>query len=106
MISSAWHNGHNLVGLNEHGIKISATDRDQFISRECKVVTLVLGNAAGVEISLAPSFWRKCSRYRCVEIGRWFIDAGVASWPGGKSPRINVEQLGGVSFSARLLSSS
>lgn len=102
MIGSARHNGQHPNKPNGYGVKISAADQDEWIDPGWRAVRLVLDNSKEITIHLTPSFWRKCYEFRSVDIGRWFIDTGIARWPKGEPARIVLEQLDDAKFSARV----
>lgn len=91
MRGRGWSNGSPSPSGAGYGIAISTSDRDRHFSRDLRTVTLMLENGPTVTVSLSDSFWRKCSEFRSAEIGRWLIGRGLAPWPKGKPPRLELE---------------
>jgi hypothetical protein len=98
MRATAWNNGsHRLSGAG-YGLKISEADRDQFFDRDWETVVFDFGGESEAVAALSDSFWRSCSELRSAEIGRWLRRHGLAPWPTGSPPRVEVTHAGGNRF--------
>lgn len=93
-IGVGWSNGGT-----GYGLKIAASDRDSYFSRDWQSVTLELpvdGGLVDVEVNIAKrSFWSgNCRELIHKEIGAWLKDRGLAPWPNGRPPRVNIWLVG------------
>ena len=93
--ATAWNNGRWHASGADYGLKLSAADRDRFFRRNRRIVMLRLAagsNVVDVEVNCAKnSFWNgTCRELIARDIGRWFIDVGIATWPRGKPPRFTI----------------
>ena len=96
--ATAWNNGQWHAGGAGYGLKVSVADRDRFFRRNWRSVTLRLVANSGVvdvEVNCAKdSFWNgTCRELIAREVGRWFIDLGVAPWPKGRPPRFDMSPI-------------
>ena len=96
--ATAWNNGQWRPGGAGYGLKVSVTNRDSFFRRDWRSVTLRLVVDSGfvdVEVNCAKdSFWNgTCRELVARDIGRWFIDLGLAPWPHGRPPRFDLSPL-------------
>jgi len=99
LIWTAWNNGSHLPSGAGYGLKVPIVDRDAHFDRAWTSVTLeLLGPATTSEVELniaKPSFWNEtCHELISQEIGRWLRSTGLAPWPPGQPPKINVEVVG------------
>jgi hypothetical protein len=96
---SGWNNGspNNRTGSG-YGIRLSRTDRDIWFQQEWSSVTVHLEGGAAIEANLTPSFWRGCTELRHAEIGKFLMAHGLAPWPKGSPPRLELEHMGGRHF--------
>jgi len=99
LIWTAWNNGSHLPSGAGYGLKVPIVDRDAHFNREWTSVTLELPGPAAtseVELNIAkPSFWNEtCHELISQDIGRWLRSSGLAPWPPGQPPKINVEVVG------------
>ena len=105
-LAKAWSNGQRSSSGAGYGLRISAADRDRFFERAWRSVTLRLeaGEATVVaEVNCAKaSFWDgTCRELIGKEIGRWFIDNGLAPWPPGEPPGFRMAPIGSRTFRVR-----
>ena len=97
--ATAWNNGQWHEGGAGYGLKVSVADRDRFFSNNWRSVTLRLiaeSDSVDVEVNCAKdSFWNgTCRELISRDIGRWFIDLGMAPWPKGAPPRFDLSPIG------------
>jgi hypothetical protein len=101
MTVSAWNNGdHNPTGAG-YVLRISQADRDAVFFQSWDHVLLELQTNRGpqcVAIPLSQSFCRKCSELRSVDVGRWLIAHGHATWPKGAPPTFRLRNIAGNRF--------
>lgn len=99
MTVTGWAGGSpNVVSGGGYGIKLSLSDRDEHFRRSWQSVTILLDGGPEVQVAVSPSFWRRCSELRSQEIGRWMLDRGLAPWPEGRPPKLQLTPLGGSRF--------
>jgi len=91
MRGRGWSNGNPSSTGAGYGIAISKSDRDEQFAREPSSVKLKLEAGPTVRVRLTSSFWRSCSEFRSIEIGRWMLELGVAPWPKGRPPTFDIE---------------
>ena len=77
-----------------YGIRISRKDRDRYFQKTWPTVIIELDTGETFEANLTPSFWRSCIELRNRKIARWLIKQGLAPWPKGEPPRLNLEPIG------------
>ena len=97
-LATAWNNGQWHAGGAGYGLKVSVADRDRFFRRDWRTVTLrlVAGSAfIDVEVNCAKdSFWNgTCRELISRQIGRWFLDLGLAPWPKGRPPHFDLSPI-------------
>lgn len=98
MLVSAWNNGRPLGSGAGYGLRISEADRDQFFEPCWDSVEIELGSADVVAVPLSRSFWRTCTELRSAAVGRWLLAFGLAPWPKGTPPRLELVGLRGDRF--------
>lgn len=98
MRAKAWNNGRHHASGAGYGIKLSPEDRDRVFMREWKTVQLEVPGQGITPVPVSESFWRRCSELRCVALGRWLRESGLAPWPKGKPPTLVIEQVQGDTF--------
>jgi hypothetical protein len=103
---SAWNNGTHLKSGAGYGLRMSRAIRDRWFRPEWPNVVLELDGGTRVAISLTPSFWRSCSELRSAELGRWLLRLGLAPWPSGAPPFLELEHMEGSRFRLSLPSST
>ena len=96
----AWNNGQHHESGAGYGIKLDASDRDQFFDKSWESVLLVLPGGNEVAINIAKdSFWNEtCRELISSDIGRWFVSSGNAPWPKGQPPKFELNPIGGNKF--------
>ncbi len=94
-----WSNGspNNLTGAG-FGIRISRQDREQSFEPNWQTVIVDLDGQDDVAINVSPSFWRSCIELRSPRIGAWMLREGLAPWPTGHPPELELEPLGDARF--------
>ena len=93
--ATAWNNGQWHASGAGYGLKVSVADRDRFFRRDRRTVTLRLIAGSGVvdvEVNCAKdSFWNGSFQELIArDIGRWLLDLGLAPWPKGRPPRVDL----------------
>lgn len=104
MRATAWNNGSHSASGAGYGIHISRADRDLHFRKAWEHAVLDLGGEAEATVRLTGSFWRSCTELRSAEIGRWFRRHGIAPWPTGRPPVLDVRAIGGNRFAVFVLS--
>lgn len=90
---------HGQSGL---GLRVRPADRDRFFDRSWRNVVLdILGHQV-ITVPVSDSFWRQCPELRSNEIGRWLQQSGLAPWPRGRPPKIQMEHAYGNRFEVTL----
>jgi hypothetical protein len=70
-------------------IRVSHRYRDAHFDRAWGSVTVV-ADGRKIEVPLSSSFWRRCSELRSREIGAFLLSHGLAPWPKGGPPRLEL----------------
>ncbi len=94
-IATAWNNGSHQASGAGYGLKLSKVDRDRYLKREWKFVTLHFPETAiSAEVNIDnDSFWNDtCRELRHQKIGAWLIRNGLAPWPHGAPPKVKLAQ--------------
>ena len=93
MIVTVWNNGRHHESGAGYGIKIRVEDRDCFFNSTWKTVILELeGYSYPVEVNIdKPSFWNiSCRELIAKDIGVWLQQSGLAPWPKGEPPKLEM----------------
>lgn len=101
MIVTVWNNGIHHPDGNGYGIKLNSPDRDLHFKREWKKILIELeGDSIPAEVNIdKASFWNQtCKELISVKIGKWLIKNGLAPWPVGKPPLLELTQISGRQF--------
>ena len=101
MRAIGWNNGSPTPSGGGYGLKVSPADRDRHFRPEWTQVVLRISGEE-VTVGLSPAFWRRCSELRAREIGRYLLDAGLAPWPKGRPPVLELVPQGEGLFTLRL----
>ena len=91
MLATAWSNGSPRRSGAGYGLKISRQDRDRFFDQSWSTVVIHLPEQDPTSVPLSESFWRSCTELRSAAIGRWLLLNGLAPWPRGKPPVIELQ---------------
>jgi hypothetical protein len=97
---TAWNNGkHSQTGAG-YGVKLSIQDRDHAFDRRWDAVTIELEDGPSVHVNVAKrSFWSEsCRELIHAEIGMWMLDKGLAPWPRGNPPKMQLISSGKATF--------
>ena len=97
MRARGWNNSTPRASGAGYGVRIDAADRDRFFRPNWPSIFVQLPNE-GAAVLLSPSFWATCSELRSSAIGRWLLREGLAPWPTGKPPVLELIPLGGIRF--------
>ena len=90
---SGWYSRPNDETGAGYGIRVRKADRDAYFERRWKRVTVDVGGEA-TELRLSERFWTTCPELRSKEIGRWMLGRGLAPWPKGAPPRLELTPVG------------
>lgn len=96
--ASAWAGGKT----PSYGLRVSLADRDHHFDPAWQSAQLALPDGTQVIAPITPGFWNKCSEIRHADIGRWFVEQGLAPWPKGEPPRFELRVLGPARFGVRV----
>lgn len=98
---TAWNSGAWSPSGGGYGLRVPKADRDRHFLPTWTTVELELlgtGRPEIVIVNLSGSFWRRCSELRDQRIGRWLIAQGMAPWPHGCPPTVEIEIVGSRRF--------
>jgi len=96
---TGWTNGSPNPGTGAgYGVRINRADRHRYFSRDWPSVSLLLDGGHQVTVNVSASFWRGCPELRHKEIGRWLLARGLAPWPTGKPPTLELSPIGAQRF--------
>lgn len=99
MIVSGWKTGApNIKTGVGFGLKIKQKDRDKYFQIKWPDVKIELEKGNWVEVNLSDSFWRDCIELRNSKIGRWMLENGLAPWPKGNPPKLELKSIGDRKF--------
>lgn len=104
---TAWNNGQHAASSAGYGLKISISDRDRYLNRSWKTVTLELeGKSEPVMVNIdKDSFWGPtCQELLKKEIGIWLRQNELAPWPRGRPPKLKMDLITGSRFVMRKIS--
>lgn len=105
MRATAWNNGSHRSSGAGYGLKVSKTDRDQFFDHGWRNVIFDLEGEAQAVAPVSESFWRSCTELRSAAIGRWLRGNGLAPWPEGRPPILEVTPKDGSRFAVARVTS-
>ena len=101
MIVKAWNNGAHNPNGNGYGLKLNSSDRDLNFKREVKTILIELeSDSIPAEVNIdKASFWNQtCKELISAKVGKWLIKNGLAPWPVGKPPLLELTQISGCQF--------
>ena len=88
----AWNNGGDGYGIN-----VGRVNRDRYFSRSWSSIRIEIDGQLH-DFRLTDSLWRTCTEVRGARIGAWLHENGIAPWPKGKPPALELAPLGGIQF--------
>ena len=94
----AWSNGSPRCSGAGYGIRVGERARESVFHRSWDRIDLDLGVHGHADITLSNSFWRGCTELRNAAVGRWLLSRGLAPWPRGEPPTLELQHLGGRNF--------
>src|SRR4029079_13775275 len=99
----AWTNGSHRQSGAGYGLKLSKADRDKWVRRNWRVVTLHPLGGAPFTVSIDnDSFWNEtCREIPHRAIGSWLVARGLAPWPKGQPPEVSLIPRGAAAFDLR-----
>ena len=101
MRTTAWSNGSPSRSGAGYGLRISRADRDHAFKRDWAGIIVDLPGQGPATIRLSDSFWRNCSELRSSSLGRWMMTIGLAPWPRGEPPVIELVHVSDNRFTLR-----
>lgn len=103
MVVSGWFGGASKAKPAGYGVRITRRDRCEFFAPGTTAVTVDLDDGASTKVTLGPSFWRRCHELRSRDIGEWLLSNGLAPWPKGSPPKLELEPISAEHFRLRRL---
>ena len=97
-VTGRWGGSRNDQTGAGYGIRIRERDRKRHFDPDSTEVTVDLDGQEEVAVDLTPSFWRSCIELRSPRIGAWMLREGLAPWPTGHPPELELEPLGDARF--------
>ena len=99
MIVVGWSQGtpNNNTGSG-YGVRMARGDRDAHFRKSWPFVSIELGRGNTVEVNLSGAFWRGCTELRSAKIGKWLLDKGLAPWPKGNPPKLQLKPIADKKF--------
>jgi hypothetical protein len=79
------------------GVRVGVENRQQYFNKDWTSVQIELDGQIG-SFRLTSGFWRHCPEIRGKEIQEWMLKRGLAPWPHGKPPQLELTPLGGSRF--------
>lgn len=98
MRATGWSNGSPSPTGAGYGLKIGVEERDRHFDRGWSEVSVELPSGESTFVPLSESFWQRCSELRSASIGRWLLAEGLAPWPPGQPPQLELKHLGGSRY--------
>lgn len=100
---TAWNNGQHSTSGAGYGVKLSLEDRDEEFDRRWRAISMELEGGPKIEINVEKdSFWNHtCRELIHAEIGRWLRGCGLAPWPKGEPPKLELVRTGEAQFALR-----
>lgn len=94
-----WSNGspNNQTGAG-YGIRIHKDDRKRYFDLDWETVIVDLDGREQVAVNVSASFWRSCIELRSKRIGAWMRREGLAPWPTGEPPELELQPHGEARF--------
>jgi hypothetical protein len=99
MRATAWSNGSPSSSGAGYGLRVSVSDRDQHFDSSWDQIFIDLGARGTAIVRLSQSFWSRCTELRSAAVGRWLLERGLAPWPDGEPPRLELRRRDGNRFS-------
>jgi hypothetical protein len=79
------------------GVRVGKLNREKHFSRDWTDIQIELDGKVG-SVTLSSGFWRECPEVRSKAIEEWLFKHGLAPWPKGKPPELELTPLGGPLF--------
>src|SRR5437899_6696560 len=93
MKASGWKSGEG----GTYGIRVGKENAKKFFDPAWSTIEVEIdGSTHG--FALSDTFWTTCPEFRGAEIGAWLLATGLAPWPRGKPPHLELMPLGGNRF--------
>lgn len=104
LLAKAWNNGKFLPNGAGYGIEVSGFFRDEYLDITWPSLRLQLeGENGEVELSINSSiFWSRGRELRSIQIGKWLIKNGFATWDKDSQVEVFLTPVEGNLFKAKL----
>jgi len=79
------------------GVRVGKQNRAEHFSKDWDSIEVEI-EGVFVSCPLTPRFWERCPEFRERSIHEWFIKCGLAPWPKGSPPKLELTPLGGRRF--------
>jgi hypothetical protein len=79
------------------GIRVSKKDAAEYFSPYWELVQIEIDGQIR-SFPLHASFWKSCPEFRGGRIQEWLLKSGLAPWPEGKPPKLELIPRGGPLF--------
>ena len=90
MDAKAWRGG-------ACGIRVGRRNAQKYFSKKWPNVQVEM-NGQLHSFKLSETFWTTCPEFRGIVIEDWFKGQGLAPWPKGQPPKVELTPLGGNRF--------
>jgi hypothetical protein len=84
---NGWNNGGQ-----GYGIRVGPENRGRYFSRSWRSIEVEIGGQSH-GFRLTDSFWRQCPEFRGRAVGEWLKKNGLAPWPKGAPPTLELVQI-------------
>ena len=79
------------------GVRVGAKNAAKYFSKDWDSIHIEIdGNVRS--FPLRPAFWKDCPEFRGAAIREWLMKRGLAPWPKGSPPKLELTPLGGPLF--------
>jgi hypothetical protein len=79
------------------GVRVGKENAARYFDRAWKIVHIDIGGNIRA-FPLTPGFWSDCPEIRGIAIQEWMERQGLAPWPKGRPPKLELIPLGGSHF--------
>ena len=93
MKATGWQNGKG----GTYGIRVGVENAREFFDRNRASIEVEIGGRS-TSFTLTQKFWTTCPEFRGAAIGAWLRDNGLAPWPSGQPPIVELTPLGPTRF--------
>jgi hypothetical protein len=79
------------------GVRVGAKNATEFFSKDWNSVRIEIEGQVR-SFPLRAAFWKSCPEFRGAAIQEWLVRSGLAPWPQGSPPKLELTPLGGPLF--------